>query len=270
MQTNGFLRREVDGVRYYVCAAFERHDGVRHGFSTRQGGVSLPPEGALNLGFVAWDAPANVEENRRRFLAALGIRPEFLTTVAQTHSAEFHIINAGSDQWNPRTPGDALVTVEKDVALAVKTADCFPILISDARTGAIAAVHAGWRGILGGVLTNTLAGMRREHACSPSELIVAVGPGIRGCCFEVGPEVESAFRSAFPKVELSTPHPQHPGKFMVDLPRALQQQLAGAGVPAANAFDLGLCTGCRTDEFFSYRTEGARAGRLMAVIYRSD
>jgi YfiH family protein len=244
MQTNGFILRDGDGVPYYACEALEKQDGVQHGFSARHGGVSLPPEGILNLGFVAWDAPTNVEENRRRFLAALGIRPESLATAYQTHSAEFHIINAGSGQWNPRTHGDALITADRGLAVAVKTADCFPVLIADPHTGTIAAIHAGWRGILGGVLHNTLAGMCRGRTSSAG-LIAAIGPGIRSCCFEVGFEVASAFESAFPEIGLSTPHAQRAGKFMVDLPRALQQQLAGAGVPAANIFDLGLCTCCR-------------------------
>jgi polyphenol oxidase len=270
MQTNGFALRRKDGVPYYACAALENHPAIRHGFSTRNGGVSLPPAENLNLGMVPWDNPEHVAENRRRFLAAVGIRSEFLVTVAQTHSSDFHIINGRADQWNPRTVGDALITSEKHVAVAVKTADCFPVLISDPRTGVTAAIHAGWRGTLGGILPRTLAAMDLHLQVRAADLIVAIGPGIRSCCFEVGPDVAAAFQSAFAGIELSTRHARRAGKFMVDLPHVLRHQLAEAGVPAANIFDLGLCTCCRPEEFFSHRAQGERAGRLLAVICRCD
>jgi YfiH family protein len=269
MQTNGFIRRQAAGIPYYACTALELDSGLRHAFSTRRGGVSLAPAGALNLGHVPWDARANVEENRRRFLSALSLGPACLITVAQIHSAEFHIIKTAADQWNPRTRGDALVTAEPGVALAVQVADCFPVLISDPHTGAIAAVHAGWRGTLARILRRTLEGMQRSLGVDPSHVMVAYGPGIRSCCLEVGSEVTSMFEAEFPGHRLCIPHPNHPTKHLLDLPQALSIQVSEAGVPLSNVFDLGLCTRCHPEEFFSYRAEGRQAGRMMALICKA-
>jgi hypothetical protein len=111
--------------------------------------------------------------------------------------------------------------------------------------------------------------MEARFGCEPADLRVAIGPGIRNCCFEVGPEVAAAFETGFPGAALARPRPGSPGKHLVDLPRALRDQLQTAGVGEGNIFDLGACTRCHLEEFFSYRGEGPRAGRLMAVIARS-
>jgi hypothetical protein len=268
MQTDGFILRESAGVPYYVCSALAQDSGIRHGFSTRRGGVSLAPDGILNLGYVPWDSHDNVKENRRRFLSALGLTPDCLATVEQVHSTEFHIIIGRAHQWNPNMHGDALVTAERGVALAVQVADCFPVLISDPKTGTIAAVHAGWRGTLARILPQTLSGMKHKLGVDPARVLVAIGPGIRHCCFEVGSEVAAAFKAAFPGACLCCPHPNHRGKHFLDMPRALTLQLAEAGVSQETVHDLGLCTRCHTDEFFSYRAEGSGTGRMMAVICR--
>jgi YfiH family protein len=268
MHPDGFILRESSGVPYYVCSALAQDTSIRHGFSTRRGGVSLAPNGILNLGYVPWDSRDNVDENRRRFLSALGLAPDCLATVAQAHSAEFHIIIGRTHQWNPNTRGDALVTAERGVALAVQVADCFPVLISDSQTGTIAAVHAGWRGALARILLRTLSGMKHKLGVDPARVIVAIGPGIRRCCLEVGPEVAGPFEAAFPRAGLCSPHPNHRGKHLLDIPKALTLQLAEAGVPQEAVYDLGLCTRCHTDEFLSYRAEGSGTGRMMGVICR--
>jgi len=265
MQGDGFELREAGDIAYYSCVALEKIVHLRHGFSTRRGGVS---DGTLNLGYAAWDSRAHVVENRRRFLSALSLSSGSLATVAQIHSAEFHIIKSRAHQWNPRTRGDALVTAGEGIALAVQVADCFPVLIADPGTGAIAAVHAGWRGALARILRRTIEGMQRHFGSDPAGLTIAVGPGIRSCCLEVGSEVALAFEAEFPGSRLCSPHPVNDGKHLLDLILALSQQLADAGVHSGNVFDSGLCTRCRPHEFFSFRAEGARAGRMMAVICR--
>jgi YfiH family protein len=268
MQIDGFILRETDGIRSFECAALAQYPELRHAFSTRSGGVSRSPEGALNLGHVPWDSPGNVVENRRRFLSAHGLAPDSLATVAQYHSAEFHIIKTPLRQWNPSTPGDALLSRESRVALAVLVADCIPVLLFDPATHVIAAVHAGWRGTLARILTTTVHGMRTELGVDPSRLLAAYGPGIRSCCFEVGSEVVEAFTAAFPGIPLSCPHPVRREKYFLDLPRALDSQLSDSGVMLHNRFDLGLCTCCHPEHFFSYRRESQSSGRLMALICR--
>lgn len=268
MQAGGFNLKVISGIPYYSCAAFERIPWLHHAFSTRLGGISSDPERMLNLSPVPWDAPANVEENRRRFLSVLGLSAAHLATVAQYHSAEFHIINCPAHQWNPRTRGDALITARPDITLAVQVADCFPVLLADAKKGIIAAVHAGWRGCLARILRLTLEGMVKTGA-DPEDIQAAIGPGIRSCCFEVGPEVASAFEAEFPGQPVCRPHPERRNKHLVDLPAALQIQLAEVRIPLQNIWDLGLCTRCRPGEFFSHRAEGSRAGRMMGIICRT-
>jgi len=266
----GFSRRKIGGLVVYSCSHLDRMAGLRHGFSTRHGGVSAPPARSLNLSTAGWDLPEYVAENRRRFLSALHLAPESLTTVSQVHSGEFHIINGDPHQWNPRTPGDALATLQPGSALAVLVADCFPLLIADPQTGAIAAIHAGWRGVLAGIVPRTLAGMRQDLGVDPSGAVVAIGPGIRKCCLEVGSEVAPAFDHEFADRAVCAPRAASAGKYLLDLPLALNRQLEAAGISRGNVHDLGLCTRCHRDEFFSYRAEGDRAGRLMAVICRDQ
>ena len=269
MQNAGFTRREAEGIVYYSCTALETVPHLRHAFSTRHGGISPMPAQALNLGHVSWDKIAHVAENRRRFLSALNLALSKLVTVSQVHSAAFHIIKSRADQWNPRTPGDGLATAAEGVALAVQVADCFPVLMAAPRNGAIAAVHAGWRGACARILSRTVAGMQRSLGADPAELLVAIGPGIRSCCYEVGEEVASAFDAGFPGAGLCSPSLHKPGKYILDLPRSLKLQLAEAGVRQEAVSDLGLCTRCNPAEFFSYRAEGAHSGRMMAVICRT-
>ncbi len=266
MSDNAFRLHETEGIAYYTCRALEKIHNLSHGFSTRHGGLSSLPSNSLNLGHVPWDGREHVEENRRRFLDALQISPDWLTTLSQKHSADFHIISAKAPQWNGTTPGDALITKSKEVALAVLVADCFPILAADPETGAIACIHSGWRGTLGRILLRTLRGMERFLSCDPERLMVAIGPGIRSCCMEVGAEVAASFDREYGNSDLLLHPARRPEKHLLDLPLALHQQLRTAGVPPENVFDLGLCTHCNTGEFFSHRAECERTGRMMAVI----
>jgi copper oxidase (laccase) domain-containing protein len=110
--------------------------------------------------------------------------------------------------------------------------------------------------------------MRLALDCDPARLMVAIGPGIRRCCFEVGPEVVEACEREFPGERLAEPRPTNSRNSFMDLRRALDVQFAEVGVPPSQVFDLGMCTRCRVDEFFSYRGEGPKSGRLMAVISR--
>jgi YfiH family protein len=257
MHRAGFTRHQVDGIAFYTCDAFDRIPDLRHAFSTRCG--------ELNLGMVPWDAKDRVEHNRFRLLSALGIPKQTLTTLSQIHSSQCHIINKSIAQWDTRIQGDALATSLPGVTVGVLVADCFPVLIAEQKIGAIAAVHAGWRGTLGNIVLKTLEAMERELGLHPRDALVAVGPGIRSCCLEVGSEVDAAFRAEFPETPISVPHGH---KFLLDLPLALTAQISKAGVPSSQIFDLGLCTRCHPDCFFSYRAEGKLAGRQMGLLTR--
>jgi polyphenol oxidase len=254
-------------VPYYSCSALDELGFVRHGFSTRHGGVSALPARSLNLSHVSWDSPERVDENRRRFMSALDLRTATLVTLSQVHSDRVHIIEEKDGRWN-RPQADALATTRDSIALGVQTADCFPLLVVDPIARAVASLHAGWRGTLARIVSKTLRAMQLSLGCEPARLLVAIGPAIRHCCFEVGPEVTEAFEMQFPGVPLSEPHPSNAGKFLLDLRQALNLQFAELGVSHSQVFDLEACTRCSQDEFFSYRGEGPKSGRLMAVIAR--
>ena len=265
MNREGFLLRESQGIRYYACRAFENVPHLRHGFSTRSGGAPDLDESALNLSDSLWDTPARVSENRRRFLFALHLESAPLITLRQVHSNRVLIIKDISGQWN-QSEGDALATRVENVALSIQYADCVPILIADPVKHAAAAVHSGWRGTLARVLQKTVREMERSFDSDPSTLLVAIGPGIRSCCFEVGREVAGLFDETYPGCCSAGPSMNRPGKYYLDLNKVLDLQMNLAGIRPENRNDLGACTRCNPDEFFSYRAEGHAAGRMMAVI----
>jgi YfiH family protein len=148
--------------------------------------------------------------------------------------------------------GDALVTQAPGVAVSVRTADCFPILLLDPQTRAVAAVHAGWRGTAAGVLRTSLARMRSEFGTDPSNVFAAIGPGIGACCYEVGTDVARQF--GMPQA----------GK--LDLAVENRNQLIAAGVAPASIERVGSCTFCHPAQFFSWRRDRDRAGRMISFI----
>jgi YfiH family protein len=261
----GFVLRESRGVPYYSCLAFETLPRLRHGFSTRQGGAPDSKENSLNLSESSWDSPARVDENRSRLLSSLGLASAPLITLHQVHSNRVHIIEDISAQWN-RTEGDAIATRLGNVALAVKTADCLPVLIADPETKAVAAVHSGWRGTLAGILPRTIREMQRVFESDPSKLIAAVGPGIRACCYEVGEDLARLFKNQHPECCLPSSIAGHRDKCFLDLAKVLYNQMDQAGIRSENRYDLGACTRCRNQEFFSHRAEGPGAGRMLSII----
>jgi polyphenol oxidase len=265
MNHDAFIRRQKAGIPYFACSALENISGLHHGFSTRHGGVSSISESSFDLGQAPWAVTEITRDNRRRFISALHLEEMALATLHQVHSGNFIIIREKNGQGNP-SEGDALITQVKKVALAVMVADCLPVLVADPVARVIAAIHAGWKGILAHVVEETIAGMKNSLGVRESDLIVAIGPGIRTCCFEVGREVVDLFKKYYCGESFAKPHPDHPEKWLLDLRAALDVQFAASGINKKNVHDLEACTCCNTEEFFSYRSEGARAGRMMAII----
>jgi YfiH family protein len=268
----GFHWRERDNVRALVCAPLEQ-EGFTNAFSTRTGGVSLMPQDALNLAGFNEDAAENIYENRRRFLSLL--EGEWtLASCWQMHSADVRVVENITDAPPPENPRgdtiycDALTTRTPRILLGVKTADCVPVLLGDRRTGACAAIHAGWRGTLASIVTRTLERMAAEYGTRAEDVRAAIGPAARACCYEVGSEVIEAFHQKFPESDSLFKRTRE-GHALVDLHRANREQLNAAGVQLERIHTAPLCTMCRTDLFFSYRREKklhGRVGRLMSVI----
>ena len=258
----------TNGVRALSCEPLER-EGFANAFSTRGGGVSPFPEGSLNLAGFDQDAAENILENRRRFVSTLG-GDWRLAACWQVHGDAVLVVRSAEDTRSESERCDALATNLKGVLLGVKTADCVPVVLGDARTGACAAVHAGWRGTLAGIVTRALERMREEFGTDPADVRAAVGPAALGCCYEVGGEVVEAFRAKF-KDSDTLFAPTAAGHALVNLHEANRRQLVAAGVEPGRVHLLPLCTMCRTDLFFSYRQDRklhGRTGRLLSVIGR--
>jgi YfiH family protein len=235
---------------------------VRHGFSTRIGGVSEGPFATLNVAVGPGDRKELVEENLRRFAAAIEVDPERLYQTSQVHGADVRMIVPGDDRLAVvQENADALVAHDPSTAVGVRTADCVPILLHEANTHVVAAVHAGWRGVVGGVVQSALAHLA-IRARGSRGIAAAIGPCIGPCCFEVGEEVATALSDAAPgdeRVVLRDRPKPH-----VDLRRAVRLQLQALGVHDVE--DVPGCTRCDAEKFFSHRRDGARSGRLIAAI----
>ncbi len=228
--------------------------GVIAGFSTRAGGVSKSPFDTLNLGFSTGDDEAAVQENRRRFLAALGFAPEHLATVGQVH---------GVDVATRTEPGhvertDGHVTDRRGLALGILVADCGAVLLADAEAGVVAACHAGWRGTVGGIPIMTVEAMRKLGA-EPERMRAWVSPCIGPDDFEVGAEVAQQFDDA------QVLHRDGWAKSHIDLSGAIVTQLLKMGLDEAH-IEVEACSTFDTERFFSYRADGGTTGRMMGVI----
>jgi YfiH family protein len=262
-----------------------------HGFSTRAGGYSRVYGGkALNLDFTKEDSRSAVERNRAAFLRKLGAAtnggPWPLITLRQIHSDLIHCIDEMPDQ---QLAGDGLITRKPGVLLAIQTADCLPVILVDEKLRAVGVFHAGWRGTVKRIVEKGVGEMQRWFGTEPRNIRAAIGPGVHGCCYEVGPEVRTQFESQFayaadlfrevtesdpvrekyPLLFLTARAPGHselPKRMFLDLVEANRRQLMAAGVLAKNITASPLCTSCRTDLLFSYRAEKGVTGRMMGVV----
>ena len=245
--------------------------GVRHGFSTRQGGVSAPPWDSLNLGVGRGDDLSHVRENYRRFCGALGVDPARAVLSKQVHETTVRICtaeDAGKGLWRERGyTADALITNEPNLPLAVFSADCGILLLHDPVTGAVGGVHAGWRGCAGGIVEKAVTAMGAEYGAKPENILAAIGPCIGPCCFETDRDVADAMREALgadaePYLTWQAP------KYHVDLAGLNRQWLLRSGVLPEHIDVCGLCTACRPDLFWSHRKMGDARGVQAAIIVR--
>lgn len=262
----GFFWREKNKVKVLICRQLEEK-GFANGFSTRLGGVSPFPENALNLAGFGEDSDENIYENRKRFLDVFN-ENFALTTVWQIHGDKVKIVANETDARNTEDKCDAIVSALPKVLIGVKTADCVPILLGDAKNKAFAAVHAGWRGTVESVVVKAIDKMRETYGTEPKDLICAIGPAAGCANYEVGSDVIDAFVEKFStsgKLFTKT----RKGHALIDLHLANKEQLINSGVQKEHIFTAPFCTIERTDLFFSYRKESVtmgKTGRLLSVI----
>jgi YfiH family protein len=279
------------GVQQLTVMGWEEIDWLWHGFSTRAGGVSrvyLPDvesdAGELNLGFTAADPAENVRENRLRFVAAVtGSRLTPLVAVRQVHSNRSVVLRAPFVGFGPEAipEADGLISDQPGLLLAIQTADCVPVLVVDRMRRVVAGFHAGWRGTVEQIVELGVETMRAEFGSEPGDLAAAIGPGIGSCCYTVGDEVLDRFTKNFSYApELFSQRAVRPDESVdgsnvsvglrvdlrVDLIEANRRQLLAAGLNADSISVAGGCTGCHPELFYSHRTSGGHAGRMMSVI----
>jgi len=256
------LKYHDNGLVYYCFEALDEQTGLFHGIFTRLGGASSAPWATLNVGHTVGDDDEIVEENHLRICRTLNIARQDIATGHQVHGTR--VARLGREdrgQMHPQT--DILITDVPGLALMQRYADCLPVLLYDPVHRAVGLAHAGWRGTLDGVTQKAVQAMQAAFGSRPADLIAGLGPGIGPCCYQVGPEVVKAAETAisgWPSVLLR----QRDGSWHLDLWEANRRLLVQAGV---NRIEFsGLCTACRTDEFYSHRVEQGRTGRFGVVI----
>jgi len=247
---------EAGGLKLLVSELLGPWGRLVHAFSTRVGGVSNGPFSSLNLGEGLGDSPENVMENRRRFAAALGFDPAEIVILNQVHGDRVVEVDGPPDG---EISGDALMTRAPDLLLAVRVADCVPVLIYDPSNLAAAAVHAGWKGTSCGITAKVLRAMGERYGTDPAACLVAIGPSAGPCCYEVGGEVAALFPE---RCVIRSPG----AKPKVDLWRANLDQLLDAGVPEGSVDLAGICTVCNERLFFSYRRSHGLTGMMLGAI----
>jgi YfiH family protein len=254
-------RVSLNGVVLYRFEDLHGVDGLLHAVLTRIGGVSQGAFATLNLGHTVGDDLAAVRENHRRALGSLGFDPAQVVSPWQVHGARVEVV--GPDQLGNVLPEtDALVTAMTGVPLMMRFGDCAPVLLFDPVRRVVGMAHAGWRGVVAGVVEASIRTMTGRLGCNPADIWAGIGPTIGPCCYEVGADVADQIAAACP-VDAQVIRCLN-DRVHADLPVAVEAQLRAVGV--RHVEQANLCTSCRVDEFFSHRAENGRTGRFGIVM----
>lgn len=249
--------------------------GVKHGCSTRVGGVSNGVFSSMNLGFYRGDSEENVLENYDRLCNAMGFAKERVVLPDQVHDvvvrkATKEDCGKGIMKLREYSSVDAQITNEPGVALAVFGADCVPVFLYDPVAGAIGTAHAGWRGTIGRIAEKTVAAMGKEFGCKPEQIEAYIGVSICGDCYTVGGEVAEAFLREFPEATKQTEEQKAEGTCQLDLWQVNKKILEDAGVLPENITIGGVCTKCHSDVLFSHRVAGNDRGNMAGFLMLAE
>jgi YfiH family protein len=260
-----FDENVVNGVPY-LYPLLEKTGAVKHGFSTKLGGVSTGSCATMNISTTRGDDPEAVAENRRRIGAAIGVRPEDMTYTHQTHTTNVAVVRA-EDRGRRFLETDGLVTNVPGICLVTFYADCVPLFLVDPVKKAIGLSHSGWRGTVGKMGKVTVQAMMREYGSRPEDIVAAIGPSICQDCYEVSEDVIDRFRDSFneavwPKLF----YRKENGKYQLDLWRANEEVFLEAGIRRENLAVTNLCTHCNQEVLFSHRATGEKRGNLSAFL----
>jgi YfiH family protein len=257
-------QQDSGGIPEVRTSPVLEREGFVHAFFTRNGGISTGPFASLSFSLAAGDEPPNVEENLRRAAKALGVTPSRLYFLSQVHGSCGVMLSGDEDRREVvEREGDALAGASVGSAVCVRIADCVPILVGDRRRGTALAVHAGWKGLVAGVIGAGIAMLERAGS-SPADLVAAIGPHIGPTAFEVSDDVAAQLAACSPDADVVA---RVPGKKPhVDLARVTRAQLVGAGLTSDAIDTVPGCTLSEPESFFSFRRDGARSGRHLAGI----
>jgi YfiH family protein len=242
---------------------WERWTGLLHGFLGRRGGKSAGRYAGLNLSFRVGDDPQTVKDNICDMKRAVGVHDLRIVTMKQVHGDR--IVEVKDKSLKEAGEVDGMVTEERGVFLAILTADCLPILFTVPGRTVVAVVHAGWRGTLAGIAPKALELLKTRYGVAPDSVQVALGPSVGPCCYEIGADVSAPLLERWggmTEASLTT----RGGKSYLDLRRLNRLMLEKAGVAARSLLEVGPCTSCATDDFFSYRRERGETGRQISFI----
>ncbi len=237
--------------------------GFAHGFSLRTGGDSVGAFAEANLGRGIGDDPDRIARHLEDVAAQLRVAPACLYEASQVHSARLIDVSTGPRRDAVRKmQADALLSQRPATAVGVRTADCVPVLLADRRTGDVAAVHAGWRGVATHIVTVAVYGLRARGS-HPEDLLAAIGPHARAPEFEVGDDVAAEIQAAIPGEEIRV---ASGGRLSVDLARGIAAQLRDVGISPGSIEDIGGHTMREPARFFSHRADRGRTGRHLSAI----
>jgi len=244
---------------------WEKHAGLLHGFMGRAGGKSAGSYAGLNVSYRVGDDPKIVSQNVCDLKLAAGIHDGRIVTMHQVHGDR--IVEVADKKLKEAGEADGMITREPDIFLGILTADCVPILFVAPKARLVAAVHAGWRGTLAGIAAKMVRRFKDEYGVAPEDLEAAFGPSIGPCCYEVKDDVIKPLMKTWGSLTTPSIRAQD-GKSFVNLRRLNRDIVRAAGVPGKQLFQVGPCTACAGDEFFSYRRAGGETGRQMSFIGR--
>jgi purine-nucleoside/S-methyl-5'-thioadenosine phosphorylase / adenosine deaminase len=237
---------------------------IKHGFSTREGGISADEFASANMHYRKGGDQKAVWKNRENFLESIGLKTSNLRLVNQSHGSRVELVDSLPLSYTELMEVDGMVTTTPNTALGIYVADCLPVLIADPAGKGVAALHAGWRGVIAGILENGVTLLNKASNTPIEELKVAIGPGIQSCCFEVGEEVAEQFKEKG-LAKFIIKHPDKT-KDYIDISGAAVQILKNLGIKRRNIDIISKCTKCSNSEFYSYRRDGWPTGQMLGVI----
>lgn len=259
-----FSLEEKKTIEYLQSPLLRNCDFLEHAFCTRRGGASQDDYKSLNMSFREGDEEFRVLSNWDRLATAFAIPMEQFLVVNQVHGDAIFVIKQHGSFFSTRDElnYDAIVTTRTNLAICIKTADCVPVFIVDKVKKVIAVVHAGWKGTALEISAKVIRLMQNQYGSGPQDILVAIGPSIGKCCYEVDQATVDAFRGQNNSELFLQPGPKK-DKWMLDLAEANRLQILEAGVQESNIEVSGYCTTCNQDMFFSHRGSGGITGRQV-------